>query len=59
MLNDNPLRDYIKDLPMKDVYKDERFLEARNNAHSFQEALNRIFFHDTALKGFTLKYGLF
>ncbi len=60
MLNDNPLRDYIKALPMKDVYKDERFLQARNNAHSFQEALDHIFFNeDTPLKQFILKYGLF
>lgn len=60
MLNDDHLRGHIKDLPMKDVYKDERFLEARNNAHLFQEALDHIFFYeDTALKDFTLKYGLF
>ncbi|HET7114955.1 MAG TPA: hypothetical protein VFI29_00590 [Hanamia sp.] len=60
MLNDDDLRDYIKELPMKDVYTDEKFLKERNNAHSFQEALDKIFFYeDTPLKEFTLKYGLF
>ncbi len=60
MLDSDDLRDYIETLPMKDVYKDERFLEARNNAHLFQEALDHIFFYeDTALKQFTLKYGVF
>lgn len=60
MLNDDDLRDYIKKLPMKDVYTDAKFLKARNNAHTFQEALDKIFFYeDTPLKEFTLKYGLF
>jgi predicted nucleotidyltransferase len=60
LLNDNTLREKIKKLPMKDVYLDKEFLEARNNAHLFQEALDHIFFNeDTPLKQFTLKYGLF
>ena len=60
LLNDDNLRDHIKDLPMKDVYNDEKFLAARENAHLFQEALDQIFFYeDTKLKQFTLKYGVF
>lgn len=60
MLNDDDIRDYIKRLPMEEVYKDDKFLEVRNNAHSFQKALDQIFFYeDTLLKEFTLKYGLF
>jgi hypothetical protein len=60
MLNDDKLRDYIKDLPMKGAYKDEKFLAARENALFFQKALDQIFFYeDTPLKKFTLKYGLF
>lgn len=50
MLNDDSLRDKIEKLPMQIVYQDESFLKARENALSFQEALDHIFFFkDTQL----------
>ncbi|HEX5149992.1 MAG TPA: hypothetical protein VFW07_01015 [Parafilimonas sp.] len=60
MLNDEDLRNHIKNLPMKEVYDDEAFLKARENANNYQQVLTQIFFYEnTPLKEFTITYGVF
>jgi hypothetical protein len=60
LLNDEALREHIKNLSMKEVYDDSKFLKARKNANSFQQALTQIFFYEnTPLKEFTITYGVF
>ncbi len=42
ILNDDKIRKDFEDLPINKAYSDNTFLQARRNAHNFEEALNNI-----------------
>ena len=58
ILDNDVIRDHLKNLPMKKAYKDDEFSKAREISHQFQNALQNIFLTiPGALREFTLKYG--
>lgn len=59
LLNDEPNRQRLADLPMQTAYDDQVFLQARDIANKFQSSLYKIFEHDADLNDFTKKYVLF
>lgn len=60
ILNDSKKRYELEEMKMEDINKTETFIEAREIADSFQEALFNIFLNDDKhLQSLTLKYGVF
>ncbi len=60
ILDNEEFRMHLEKLDMKEIYNDDRFMEAREVSDRFQGALTNIFIkEDSNIQKFTLRYGIF